>query len=720
MHLYLLIALLTLGSLHTSTTLSAAEKLRIQSQSLEDGPPPQLDGVLDDDCWQKATVISSFSQVFPLEGATPSERTEIRFLHDHRHLYIAIRCYDRERAKITARELQRDSFEGESFPADDFIQIVLDPFGRERDGYLFAVNPLGAMTDGRIENGTVTMVEWDGLWDARARIDEQGWVAEIKIPFDSLSFDPSKENWGVNVQRIIRRREEMIRLVQPSQSRDGDWLSKIASLEGLSQIDQGLGFELRPHSIFRYTDNRNTGTDSSFDAGFDASWMITPAMTATVTVNTDFAEAEADVRQVNLSRFPLFFPEKRSFFLRDAPYFSFPGNGGLVTPFFSRTIGRSIEGAPVDILAGGKFTGRAGPYTFGLLDVQQRGYDGMDDKNLLAARVTRELSDDVTLGLLVTNGNPYADGDNTVLGTDVIWRTTEFMGDKNLDASVWFLGSDDSQSGHDAAFGTTAYYTNEPWAIYGSLSQIGRDFNPALGFLSRQGVREYLLDISYRHPVNKNGLRSFSMTVIPYLITNLDNKVESAEHTIPGVRWTWDSGDEIGFWVDHKQEQLFEDFELRPGINIPTGNYTFHTVNGEYIGAKSRTVSASIGFEAGEFYEGKELTWWTGLDYRPSSHVHAAINYNQYGINLPQGDFTTHLITVELNLALNSRLSWNTLAQYDNESETFGVNSRLRWTVRPGTDVHLIVNQGYVAEDRRRLRYLQSESAIKAVVTWRF
>lgn len=717
-----LVLVLALTLQLSNPLLSQAEVPRVPALVL-DGQihkAPELDGVLDDACWRVAKPATDLRQVFPREGGTPQDITEVRFAHDHKHLYIAIRCDDREPGRITARELQRDSFEGESFPADDFVQIVIDPFGRQRDGFLFAVNPLGAMTDGRIENSTTTVVEWDGIWDARARRDANGWTAEMKIPFSTLSFDPARDSWGVNIQRLIRRREEMIRWAQPTQSRDGDWLTDIGRLDGMTELDQGLGLELKPYIVLRHTDSNADGSSTELRGGFDASWLITPALTATITVNTDFAEAEADVRQVNLSRFPLFFPEKRDFFLRDAPYFSFPTNTSLLTPFFSRTIGRGADGTPVDIMAGAKFTGRAGPYTLGILDVQQDGHDGLPDKNLLVARVTRELSEETTLGMLLTHGDPYQAGDNTLFGGDLTWRTSRFFGDKNLNTTLWGLGSDDDQSGRDAAFGWSAGYSNQPWDIFAAASQIGDDFNPALGFLERQGVREYVLDTVYRYEVNGSWLRSFNIRVAPYLVTDLDDRLESAKHVLPGLRWELESGDEFAFWLNHKEEQLFEPFDIRPGNLIEPDDYKFHSVEGEFLGAPSRMLAPSAGFEVGDFYNGQLRSFWTQIDFRPSPHVFAGIGYEQYGVELPGGDFTSRFLTVRLNLAVSPRLSWNTLAQYDNESDTFGVNSRIRWTVRPGTDVYFIVNQGYAVQDRRRLKYVQSEAALKAGMTWRF
>lgn len=700
-----------------------AQTPRVQALRLdEETAPLELDGRLDEAWWARAQPMEGFREVFPVEGEAAGDGTEVRFACTSRHLYIGIRCFDREPSLITARDQQRDSFEDESFPGDDHVQVVLDPFGRERDGFLFAVNPLGAMTDGRIEQAGVTMVEWDGIWDARAVVDEKGWTAELVIPFSTLSFDPSSSVWGANIQRVLRRREEMTRWVQPSQSREGDWLTDLGELSGMVDLDQGLGYEFKPYTVFRRLDSGDPGEGEglAWRTGFDASWLVTPALTTTFTVNTDFAETEVDDRQVNLGRFPLFFPEKRDFFLRDAPYFSFPSQTGLLLPFFSRNIGRTGEGAPVDILGGAKVTGRAGPYTVGILDVQQRGYEGVPGKNLLAARVTRELGDDKTLGLLVTRGDPYSEGDNAVAGADFTWRTTEFMGGRNLETSAWVLGSDSTRQGRDAAFGASGSYNHDPWEAFASFTQIGRDFSPALGYLERSAVREYTTYANYRHELSAEGWRSVDVFVEPALITDLSGRVESAEHLLPGVVISRDSGDSLLVMARHSREQLFEPFEIRPGIEIPEADYSFRTVEVELSGAPGRTWVPKAGAEWGGFYDGDLRTLSLGMTWRPSVRLSWDVDWSRYDIDLPEGSFVTRLVTSRLNLAFSPRFSWNTLAQYDNESSVLGFASRARWTVKPGTDLYLILNEGFVVEPGQRLRHTRSETSIKGGVTWRF
>lgn len=684
---------------------------------------PTLDGELNEACWARAAAITKFRQVEPREGAEPSERTEVRFVYDRRALYVGIRCFDREPHKIIARELQRDSISDATMPGEDSIGIVFDPFGRERDGYVFTVNPLGAMADGRIENTSTTLVEWDGVWDARARRDALGWTAEFMIPWSTLSFDPAREEWGLNVQRMIRRHEELIRWAQISRSFSGDSLQDIGRLHGLRGMDQGHGFELKPYITARYRDIAGGENEPELRAGFDASWLVTPALTATLTVNTDFAEAEADVRQVNLTRFPLFFPEKRAFFLRDAPYFAFDSGSELLVPFYSRTIGRASDGEPADILVGGKITGRVGPFTLGILDVQQRGSGDVPDKNLLAARLTAELSQTTTLGTLITNGDPYSRGGNTLAGTDLTWRTTNFFDRWNLDARAWLLGTSASGIGTNTAFGGSLYFPNLPWDLYASVVQVGEEFQPALGFVERPGVREYTGDFAYRWQVNRGGLRRFDIGLAPYLVTTLDDQLESAAHALPQLGWVWDSGDELYLSAYHKQERLFEPFEIQDGVTIDQGDFRFHTVALEFEGTSARLIAPKFGVELGEFYDGHAQFYTAGLDFRPSPFVFLGLAYEQNNVQLPAGSFTTRLATARLNLALSPRLSWNTLAQYDNESDTFGINSRIRWTVRPGTDIYLVVNQGYATEDTQRRFRLQrtlSEAAVKGGFTFLF
>jgi hypothetical protein len=685
--------------------------------------PPVLDGRLDDPVWAAAVAVTNFTQVLPNEGDAPSERTEVRFAFDARHLYVGIRCFDREPDRIVARELQRDAFgdDARPFPTDDQVTLVLDPFRRGREGFLFGVNPLGAQADGRIENVSRTRPEWDGLWDARATRDEHGWTAELVIPFSTLSFDPRGEAWGVNVERVIRRRDETVRWATPLRSRETDSVAGIAQLRGLAGLEQGRGFEFRPYAAVTYRSEAEGEHGWEFRPGFDASYLITPALTATVTVNTDFAEADVDARVVNLTRFPVFFPEKREFFLRDAPYFAFGGIDYNPYPLFTRTIGLSADGKPVDILAGAKLTGRLGGTTIGVLNVQQEAYDDVPSRNLTVARVATEVLGESSAGLLLTHGDPFTAGDNTLLGADFNFLTTRLAGERSLESHAWIMGTDsDRAGGQDYALGANVYWPNLPWDLYTYFGQVGEDFDPGLGFVERAGIREYIGDYAYRWQLNARWAQRLDFVVAPYFVTDLDNVIETEDHALPRLRWVGPAGDILAATLRFRREQFEEPFEIWPDVTIPGGDYRFPSYRAEFEGASSRAVVPLAAFEAGDFYDGHFRAYELGADWRPSRHVLLGASGEMNEIRLPHGSFNTRLASARLNLALNPRVSWNTLVQYDNASDTFGLNTRVRWTLRPGTDFYLVFNQGWAVDPGTRLRSLNSDATLKGTLTWRF
>ncbi|NGP51954.1 carbohydrate binding family 9 domain-containing protein, partial [Thioalkalivibrio sp. XN8] len=324
----------------------------------------RLDGVLDEAAWQRAAALDDLRQSQPVPGAPGSQRTVVRLAYDDAHLFIAVAAFDDAPEGIVARQLQRDS---ELF-FDDHVTVVLDPHGRTREGYLFRVNPLGARSDAMIFEGRGEDFDWDGRWRAAARLHEAGWTVEIAIPFTTLSVEPQATRWGVNVERRIARANERVRLAGGLRETPISSLADTMPLAGVPVVAPGLGVRLEPYLALRGTrDHEGAGSDTELTPGLDVFYQVTPAITAALTINTDFAEAEVDEQRVNLTRFPLFFPEKREFFLQDTALFRFAGLGQSPLPFFSRRIGLDEAGNPVDIDFGGKVSGRRGRLAFGAL-----------------------------------------------------------------------------------------------------------------------------------------------------------------------------------------------------------------------------------------------------------------------------------------------------------------------------------------------------------------
>ena len=425
-----------------------------------------LDGRLDEPAWATARAIGPLTQVEPDEGVAPSEASEVRVLRDEQNLYFGIRCFDRTPAGISATKMGRDG----ELEGDDHVMVVLDTFGDRRNGFFFAVNPRGARAEGQIANNSEHLnFDWDGIWDAAARVDGEGWSAELAIPLKTLRFKAGVAAWGLNVQRYIARLQETDRWAGP---RRDVWISNLSEagrLEGLDGARQGRGLDLRPYLSGGATDGKG-----EVKLGGDVVKNITPNLTASLTLNTDFAETEVDERQVNLTRFPLFFPEKRSFFLEGAGIYEIAGLGTTnsdLLPFYSRRIGL-VGGEEVPILAGVKLSGRVERWNVGFLDVETGRKDelGLERQNLLAARVSRNILRQSFVGAIVTHGNPSGAGGNTLAGVDARFATSSFRGGENLSLDLYAFVTDDAASGRRGhAWGGKLDYPNDLWDVALSL-----------------------------------------------------------------------------------------------------------------------------------------------------------------------------------------------------------------------------------------------------------
>jgi len=677
--------------------------------------PPHIDGNLDEPCWQNAPVLSRFTQVLPLEGAAPSERTEARFVYTRDHLFVAVRCFDSAPRSIIAKQMRRDS----DFESDDFVTIAFDTFHRQRDGYYFAVNALGARTDGLIQNFSDQQDDWDALWDAGARIDHSGWTVELAIPFKSLSFDPRREVWGCNLERVIRRKQEIVRWTALSRSKEATALSDFGELRGLAELRQGVGLEFRPFVSLKYI-NEGGGPDWEFKPGADVTYRITPSLTANATFNTDFAEAEVDERIVNLTRFEVSFPEKRDFFLQDSSLFNFGGLYHSPNPYYSRRIGLGADGRPVDIWAGGRLTGRVGDTSIALLDVQQADYANVPSKNLFVGRVSTRVFEESNLGIIATHGDPRRAGDNTLLGMDFNFLNSELWNGKRLVGHTWLMGTDSGGSeGQDAAFGGAWTYPNEPFFAEVQAFQIGEEFDPALGFVSRRGIRDYNGMAEYVFRPNTEWLRSLSVFTRWEYLTDLHNRIIGENNDPLTIILRSPAGDAFDVGAGWDRDVLDEPFEIQPGIVIPAGDYVDPHIITEIETSEARPLSARFEYRFGEYYTGHKQDYEAGLDWRPSHFVTIGVDYELEQVRLAEGSFDVHVVSSRLNVGFTPDLTWQTLVQYDNLSDNLGLNSRVRWTWKPGNDLFFVINQGWIFNDWR-LRHVQTEVALKVGATFRF
>src|SRR5438477_13037857 len=397
-----------------------------------------LDGKLDEAIWRDAPVLRLVQQS-PKPQAPTQFNTEVRIIIAEDRLYFGFICHDPEPQRIAVHGMQRDG----DLTGDDTVAIVLDTYGDHRTGYFFQINAAGARNDGLISNAQDVALDWDGVWDARTQRTSDGWSAEIVIPSRTLSFTRHGQSWGLNVERFVPRERLTLRWSSPTLDSFLVDLSRAGTLSGVGELRQGLGVEFSPYITGRSSSHFH-GTPHAWQGatGGDFTWKITPQLVTVFTANTDFAETEVDARQINLTRFPLFFPEKRAFFLEGANQYDFGlGLSEQFIPFFSRRVGLSESGDQIPLDGGVKLNGRVGRWNLAALDVQTRdattsaGF--VPGTNLLAARVSYDVSDKFRVGTLFTNGNPDGVRANRLIGVDAVWRTSTFRRNKNLFIGSW-------------------------------------------------------------------------------------------------------------------------------------------------------------------------------------------------------------------------------------------------------------------------------------------
>lgn len=679
---------------------------------------PVIDGVLDEEMWLRAPIIDDFHQVNPVEYGEPSQRTEVYLLYDRDTLFIGARLYDPEPGLINARVLRQNQPIG----SDDRFFVHIDSFSNRRSGYLFGVNPNGVRYDGIFENVTERSFDWDGIWQAEATTDEQGWVLEMAIPFKTLSFDPTNDTWRMNFARNIERKNESI--AWNSRNRNTD-LSSMGNVRGISQIEQGLGLDIVPSASVRERKNFDiAGEDLDTEPSLDVFYKITPSLNGSLTINTDFSATEVDQRQVNLTRFNLFFPERRDFFLQDADIFQFGRLEQDGRPFFSRRLGISASGQEVPLEYGGKISGRVGRWDIGGLAIRQQEFEDVDATTAVVGRVAANLLEESSLGVIFTNGDPGSNLDNSVFGVDFRYVNSRFRGGRSVQAEGWIQQSDtEGLVGDEMAAGIGFRLPNNE-GLRGdfSMSRIEQNFNPALGFVRRRGIEE--VDFGFGNTWRPSGgrIRTIFSGINGNRIDYLDTgEVQSQSLNLDAINIDFNSQDSFNIGYSRDKEGLRDDFAISSNVTIPAGVYTFDTVNLSIRSGNQRALGGGFFMNDGEFYDGDRFGIGVFTGWRPNRHFRANLNYQYNEIDLPGGSFETRVVRLQLESAFSSTLSWINLIQYDNISETIGINSRLHWIPQAGREAFLVINHNLEDFDRdNSFHSIYSELTIKYSYTFRF
>lgn len=695
-----------------------------------------FDGSVTEEFWNRVPVATNFRQQVPDEGAPASEKTEVRIAYDDEYLYMGVILYDSDPSGIKASQKRRDV----RIVADERFTWFFDTFNDNRTAYFMEVNPNALRTDGLITTGQGQGINlnWDGIWDAKAEINELGWMTEIKIPFRTFNFDPNSDTWGVNFMRVIRRKSETALWTGYLRSQGIDRPQDGGILTGLTGMSQGLGLEVVPFGILTGNEQNLTEgneTDTDLDGGLDINYSITPSLKASVTFNTDFAEAEVDQRIVNLTRFAVQFPEQRDFFLEGSNIYEFAPASG-VYPYFSRRIGLR-EGQPIPITYGARLLGNTGPYNLALLHVRTGETSNLGAENFSVARIKRNIGSESTLGVVYTRRSTSDNFDSEIdlkdrhtLGADLELGTSNFLGDKNLQFQAFFVYHNSPFENGESEFwnrtsrGIRLNYPNQPWSGHVSYREFGNAFDPAVGFNPRNAFRRLQPSFQYTPQFPESDIfQQVGWEVRYEHLMDLDFKLLTQEHRFTLFDISFMSGDEISFDIARNYERLEFPFDIRRdnSIIIPVDEYVTWTASGGFQTASFRKVSIGGEFETGGFWSGTQTQYGFEISLRPFAGLELNPEYIRTNVDLAEGSFSTDLFRFEANMDFTNSLFFTTNIQFDNLSNLLATNNRLRWIIRPGSDLYLVYNHNWLEEDQfDRFRTLQRSGTIKVSYTHRF
>ncbi len=700
--------------------------------------PPTIDGLLGEEEWARATIVSDLHQMDPIEYAEASENTEFYVLYDNDALYVAARMWDSRPERIAANTLRQGAWIGN----DDHLILILDPYNNGREGYQFQLNPNGVRYDGLFVGPTQMQWNWDGIWQAAATQDDEGWIAELAIPFKTLSFAADSDVWGINFGRRIQWKNESIAWVSRNRSQTPSISGRAT---GFEQLDQGLGLDIVPSvSVSERKDFSVSGSESTFDPSLDVFYRITPSLNGSLTINTDFSATDVDDRRVNLTRFGLFFPEKRDFFLKDADAFEFGGLGSLgdsqlssildqnARPFFSRRIGLSASGQPVDLKYGGKLSGRAGPWTLGALAIKQDAFGDVEATDLFVGRAALNVLNESSVGIITTQGDPLSNLDNSLVGLDFRYLNTRLPNGKTIQAEAWYQQTDsEGLIGDDAAYGLRFRLPSNTGLLANvGFKEVQANFNPALGFINRSGIRESSLELGWTH-INSQAsmIRSLLARAGLQRVELIDGGLQTEVLDARLISITTRAGDNFRLIYRGTKEVLREPFTIwdpdpssgEQPITIPIGEYSFVTPTLAIETESSRKLAGSLIYRTGDFYTGQRNNFDVRMTWIPTEHLRTFVSYSYNDIDLPEGDFTLRLARLGLDVIFSNTLSWTNLIQYDNDSEIVGINSRLNWIPQAGREAFIVLNHNLADLDRNDSFHSSlADLSIKFSYTFRF
>ncbi len=665
----------------------------------------ELDGRIDESTWTAAIPITVFIQSQPNTGTPATERTEVRSVYDDRYLYISALCYDSDPSGIVVKSIERD-FPGVLSEDMDSFGISFDTFLDRRNSFLFFINPRGGIKDGQgFNDGTTRDYGWDGIVDVRTSVHDSGWTVEMAIPWSTLRFDPTRDvqSWGVNFLRRIRRKNE-VSYWAPLARRERIFLmSQAGTLHDLPRIPRSRNLAIKPFVLAR----RSTGDNllaadrgNEADAGFDVKWGITPRTTLDVTFRTDFSQADVDREQVNLTRFPLFFPEQRDFFLENSGIFTLgdltapgaPRSGTSLrdfTLFHSRTIGLR-RGRPVPLVGGIRLTGRAQSFEFGLLDVQSESFEGSPAENFGAVRLRRNILGNSDVGVVFTNrqatGSDAGGAYNRSVAADVNLRLAQFLFISSYAALTRTAGTGDE------AARVAVGWRDRVWDLSAMGRYVGDEFDPGMGFIRRAGIRQWYATFGAHPRPALPGVLEINPYAEADFITDLGGERLTWDGAL-GLGVTFTDGGSLSLRYNDRRERLDDPFTVREGVTFPVGDYHFREASASYNSSEGRVVYGSVGVSGGGFYDGTRFTAEGSLSWQPDYHLTLEASVERNVISAQGMDFTADLYTWRIKYAFTTSFYFRLFVQYNADADEVVTNARVNLIHAPLSDLFLVFTE---------------------------
>jgi len=660
---------------------------------------PRMDGRLDDPCWQNIPRITQFTQRELQVGLPSTERTEVAVAYDEQHLYVAVWCYDQNPQALIARELRRDF----DYTLDDNFIVVVDPYRDRRNGIMLVTNPVGARADLQIfNNGASTNAYWNGVWDVRTTVNDQGWFAEFVIPWFTFKYrvGVDEQEWGINFERNIRHKREQVRWQGWARDHRIEQMNLAGGLRGLRQLSQKQMVEIKPYALgggeFKPEQRRPVG-----NWGGDINYLLNPTYRLNLTMNTDFAQVESDQQQINLTRFPLFFPELREFFLEGDDYFNFGFGGNRIIPFYTRRIGLDDQMEVVPILAGARLLGKEDDRTLGLMSIQTRATANQPSTNYTTASWRQDIGGQSVIGAMTTN-RLTGDRWHSTNGINGRYSTSQLWGNKNLEVGGALLNTYATDQGWNAqatAYRFFVHYPNDRWSVFASAQRAPEAFEPEVGLMLRRGFREQFVDLGYRprpkkstHWVRQYDFRPVQLTHTQY---NDNGAIQSFQYSVQFLGLDTKSGESLSLNHGVVGEGLRDSFVLSPNLVIPEGLYWWRQSTARLRTFKGRKLALDSRWAWGQFYDGTSVQTQTELLWRSSRYLGFNLRFEHNRIELPLGSLETNLVGTRITYALNPQVFGSLLGQWNSAQEELNFNFRLQVIPAVGKDFFLIVNQLY-------------------------